>query len=247
MPDKLNTVTDGGFKKFALDIFFPNRCPACGRVIGYDVRICGECLPKLEYLPDLPWQSFFPKEFGGDDAPQACTNLADGNFDGAVGLFKYDGAAKKALLSLKYHCALGFAEFAAEQIALKLDSEMFGRTDIVTAVPMNRIKQLYRGYNQAEEFARPLAALLGRPCDFSLLAHHFSLKSQHRLNAAERAAAAAKTYSPSPNAKSLKGKRVLICDDVLTTGSTLLNCSRLLKQLGAEKVYAAAICVAKKF
>ncbi|MBR1724870.1 MAG: ComF family protein [Ruminococcus sp.] len=221
------------FSELLLDTFFPYHCPGCGVVVGKGVCMCEECEQELEYLEDLPWQSFFPAEISGE---KAC-------FDAASALFYYDGTAKRSVLSYKFRNATHFGEYAAERMLLKIGSDIPDNIDVVTSVPMHAVNRRARGYDQAELFARLLADKLRTSYDNTLLGHRFRRKSQHKRKAAERASSAKETYFIRDDTRSLDGKNVLICDDIFTTGSTINACAKLLKQMGAEKVFAAVICL----
>ena len=219
-----------------LDLFFPNRCPGCDRVIGRDIVFCPDCEPELEYLEPLPWQSFFPDTIGDEGV----------FFDEANALFYHEGTARASVLSLKYGSALSFAEYSAERMALKIDDERSANADIVTSVPMNKRKRGSRGYDQAEVYSRALARQLGKPYSGDLLVHRFKRRSQHELTASERFIEAESVYHVNEKARSLDGKNVLLCDDIFTTGATVNICAKLLKELGAGEVYVSVICLRKK-
>ncbi|MGN0632822.1 MAG: ComF family protein [Oscillospiraceae bacterium] len=220
---------------FFLDIFFPNRCASCDAVIEWDKVLCGECEDALEYIEERPWQALFPSEINGE-APF---------FDAAEALFWYKGAAKDAVLGLKYRKAANFAEYAGERLSEKLDNDIIGVIDLVTAVPMHSSKKKSRGYNQAELIAQSISKHMNIPYKNDILVHKRSSVEQHSLKGDERNKAAEKTYSVKDDGISLDGKCVLICDDVFTTGSTLNKCSGLLKQAGAKRVIAASVVLVK--
>lgn len=222
---------------FFLDILYPNRCPGCGCVVGWNEVFCKECEDKLEYLENVPWQSIFPSKVNGHPP----------NFDYANALFRYEGMARKSVLAFKNKAALKLADFTADRLPDKFveDGIIDGiyPTDIVTAVPMHRSKRIKRGYNQAEVLARALADRLKLKCDFKLIGHNNISVSQHQQeNIKERYEAADSTYYICKKAARLDGKNVILCDDIFTTGATVDKCSELLKELGAKQVYIAAIC-----
>ena len=216
---------------FFLDLIYPTRCPACMRVIGWDMQLCGECESGLEYIEGVPWQAIFPEEINGE-AP---------SFDRAEALFYYSGTARDAVLSLKNRRGVRFADYAAKRIVEKLAVDDGDDADIITSVPMHRSKKRKRGYDQAEVFARALSRETGIEYVPDLLAHRKNKVAQHDLGMKERFSSAETTYHIN-SGTSLKGRRVILCDDIFTTGATANVCSRLLKDMGAEKVTVAAIC-----
>lgn len=222
--------------EFILDILFPEHCPGCDIVVDKGRCMCSECEKQLEYLEDLPWQSFFEDEINGRKV----------SFDIATALFYYTGTAAAAVKSFKFRRCLPFADYAAERMAIKLENDITERIDIVTSVPMNLVNRNHRGYDQAELFAVKLADRIGKDYDPTLLGHRFRYISQHKRSAKSRNRSADTTYYIKDASKRLDGKNILICDDIFTTGSTINACSRLLKQMGAERVFAAAICLRAK-
>ena len=147
------------------------------------------------------------------------------------------------MLALKEGEGRNFAVYAAGLIAPKLEG--CGAT-LITSVPMSLPKQLYRGGNQSDVFAKELGKRLGLPCDLKLLRQRNDRDAQHDLPAAERREHAENIYEVAQNARSLKGEKIILCDDIRTTGSTLTACASLLLSLGAEEVAAVTICRATK-
>jgi competence protein ComFC len=217
--------------EFWLDILYPNRCPACDRVIAWNVLLCEDCAESLPYIGQIPWQALFPAQINGETP----------HFDYANSLFWYKDGAKNAVLALKSKNGVGFADFAAEKLAVKIEDDGIGGIDLVTAVPMNRRRKIRRGYNQAEIFAEKIAGILGVPCSFKLLGCRRSSVSQHDLSSSERLSHADAVYY-SNGREDLSGKNILICDDIFTTGATVDKCCALLKESGAAKAYVLTIC-----
>jgi competence protein ComFC len=196
--------------------------------------ICDDCERTLPYIEQLPWQSLFPYKIG--ETP--C------EFDYANSLFWYKDRARRALLSLKYRNGIKFAYYSAKRLVLKFDEDGIADVDIVTAVPMNLINRVQRGYNQAEVIAKQIAVNLNLPYDFGILAKKFSLISQHdKKSAAERFQSASRIFTVrKKRAYKIEGKNILLCDDVFTSGATANACARLLKSSGANKVYVCTLC-----
>ncbi|MCR5122499.1 MAG: ComF family protein [Ruminococcus sp.] len=222
---------------FLLDLFFPMRCPVCDKVIGWNKRFCSECESKLEYAEPVPWQAVFHAKIG-EDEPE---------FDRAEALFRYEGTARKAVLSLKYRGSRAVAEYTAERLPEKLFTDGLEPwdIDIVIPVPMNIFKRLRRGYNQAELFARELSRESGIRLETGYISHRRKKVEQHKLSWRERLSSAKSTYcirGKYAGKKPLAGKCVMLCDDIFTSGATVNSCAKLLKELGAEKVIVAVIC-----
>ena len=215
---------------FWLDIIFPNRCVSCDKTIAWNETFCDKCGADLPYIEDIPWQAVFAMQ---TDDPA--------NFDYANALFWYKGNAKSAVLALKSRYGVNFAKFAAKYLAMKFETD--GQSaDIITAVPMNAKKVRRRGYNQAQVFADYLSKNMDIKTDFALLKRRSTSTEQHTLAKKERLAAAESAYFISSKASDLSGKRVILCDDIFTSGATVNKCAALLKELGAKSVSVATIC-----
>ena len=221
--------TKAGYRYIA-DIFLPNRCALCGRVIVWDRLICTDC---------------------GNDLPETFEgSLAIGNTVCAVGVFYYGGNISKLIYGLKHGRAVfNFAELGAEMIAERLRKRgIADKIDIVTCVPMHRSKVIARGRDQAAVIAKFTADKLGKPTDLRLLRRSKDKTEQHKLSEkSERTAHAQAVYCAAKGHADISGKTVLICDDVITTGSTVSACAALLLSMGAEKVYAGSIAVSEYY
>ncbi len=207
---------------FIADIFLPNRCLCCNNVIAWNESFCDECVLTEENI---------------------YTDASGKSFDEAFSLYSYDGKPRDAVLSFK----LGRRTELAGYFARKTFENYFAEKEktnecIITAVPMARKKQRKRGFNQAELYASEIAGLTGIKIDLSLLIHKNDGTAQHELTAAQRREAAEKAYDTAENAHRLDGKTLILCDDIMTTGSTADCCSKLLKVLGADKVCVLTIC-----
>ncbi len=222
--------------KFWLDIFFPNRCPCCGKVIVWDRLLCEDCKSNLPFLDDTPWQMRYAEKAG--ESPFV--------FDYAVSAFAYEDIAVDGIYALKNGIGANFAEYAGEILCDKLENDGKSRVDIVTAVPMSRRKKNARGYNQAELLAKHIAKALDLQTDFKILKRTSDSLEQHKLDSRQRHEFAQKIYYKNPKSAPIKDKAVILCDDVFTTGATMNKCSSILKDMGAKEVYCVSICCTDK-
>lgn len=219
--------------KYLIDFIYPNRCPICGKFIRWDKLICDDC----EKVLPLHNESLCEK--CGKDK---CLDHDQLYFDGIFTLMRYEDSGKEAIYRLKYDRELNFAEYSAEKLCEVLtDKKLDSKIDCITAVPMNKSKKLERGYNQAERLAHFVAVKLKKPENHKLICRTADTAEQHTLSADERKAYAERIFYPSGNHSDIKGKTLLLCDDVYTTGSTMNACSKILKESGAEKIYCIAI------
>ncbi len=209
---------------FLYHAFFPNRCPFCDRVIPYLDECCPDCAKEL-----------IPREDASIDlGPERM-------LDSAFAPYSYHSIAKQAVWNLKFFGSQQSAIPMARMMASVLKDHPEIRCDCIIPVPLSRAKHYRRGYNQSEELGRTLASILDIPQENNVLRKIRQTSDQHRLSAQERAenlTGAFRVFRP----KAVKGKRILLVDDVFTTGWTMHECARMLKQAGALSVTGITFC-----
>lgn len=203
------------FKRQALSVLFPNRCPFCGEIIAAKDYYCALC---YKYLP------FF---YGKADAPKYVSRLSV--------VCRYAMRARTAVLSLKY----GGLIYAADAFGLMM-SEKLRRdhisADLLIPVPSSFLSVKSRGFVTGELLAERMSLRLNIPCE-SIVKARDSKVEQKRLSEKQRHENAKNSFYLAKNAD-VSGKRVILVDDVTTTGSTLSAIAKLLLDAGAEDVGA---------
>ena len=220
-------------KENAVNAFFPRRCPLCGTVLMPYERICGKCSDNLVYLnPPVC------RVCGRPVLDCAC----DGTnhwFERCVSPFDYTKAARAGLHRLKFHNSPGsavfFGRFMAETVSREYQSLGVG---VVTCVPMHYADQRRRGYNQAALLATSVGETLELPVYNNIIAKTVLTNVQHSLTRTDRRDNVHGAFEVT-RPYLVTGKTVLLCDDIITTGATLDECSRVLLEAGAKRV----VCV----
>lgn len=223
----------------ARQLVYPRRCPFCGRVLGL-VPECADCAIELEALRRRPSMRLNP----------AAHYL--GALQGAAAPYQYAGCARRAILSAKYHAAPWVAVELGTQLAqLAFGSELSQRGseptpclveglaagyDCIVPVPASSRR---RGYNVPQRMALPLARAVGVPLEADLLARVRTGRKQEGLSLDERLANVAGAFRATDPAR-VEGRRVLLVDDVITTGATAAACAQALLAAGAQSVFAVA-------
>lgn len=214
-----------------------NRIPICDNCLAsftpLSEKICTVCGRPLESLPALTGESVM--------CP-ACKQGKYG-FDRARSYGLYQGALIRAILLLKFEEMAPLGRWFAERLAevVRGESEVLA-ADVVVPVPLHHDRQRERGYNQADLIARPLARRLGLPCRSVLLVRTKPRPDKLHLSLAERWDSVRGAFAARPG-KRVDNFRVLLVDDVMTTGATLDACARALRQAGARSV--AGLTVAR--
>ena len=220
---------------FIADILFPVKCVSCGDpVLSGDMGICPECCSNLPYISDGCARC------NGIIHDGICTICSDRKFypERNIMLFEYKGAAMKMVHAFKFKglkCVSGaIIPPSCEKLA-----EISGEFDIITSVPMAGKKVKARGYNQSAIIAEGMAKNLGKLYQPILRERENSLV-QRDLNYTERFINVIDRYEIIENNRIID-KKILIVDDVFTTGATLNECSRCVLAGGASKVFTFAV------
>ena len=160
-------------------------------------------------------------------------------FDLARSAVSFHGPARALVHALKYHGAPWIAPVLAEFMhASILANRPDARPDMIVPVPLHRARRRRRGYDQALELGKALAARLGVPCAAELLVRTRHTPTQTHLNAKERRINLRNAFAHAPGAAPrLCGKCVIVVDDVMTTGATFDAAARALRAGGAERIF----------
>ena len=232
-----------------LSIFFPAPCRLCAGLLDTSARIpiCQTCLASLTALSGpscgrcgRPFASSTALEAEGVPLCHICRrSLYD--FDFARSYGPYNAAMAGAIMLLKYQEVTPLARWFAGLVRQTFDrySEVC-QADIVVPVPAHAARLRERGYNHAELIAKPLAGSLGLPCRSYLLVRSRPRPNKLRLTLRERWRSVRGAYTIRQGLR-VDNLRILLVDDVLTTGATLDACSRALRKAGAAKVVALTV------
>lgn len=220
------------FGRSALDFVFPARCVSCG-VNG--TFLCDPCAATLDRaLPPRCHRCWRP----GVSGTCAACQVAPPPFDGLRAAFVYQGLARELVQALKYRGVTALAGRLASLCGAALDEWAFD-SDVIVPVPLAGLRQRTRGYNQAELLARQVGKGLGLPVSTRALVRKRRAPPQARsAGMEERYRNVAGAFQARPSA--LGGGSVLLIDDVTTTGATLADCARALREAGASRVWAFA-------
>jgi ComF family protein len=239
------------FRVFALGarlaelLVFPSACRRCGVLLERPGEriLCPSCVSALAACR-APYCPSCGRFFDGDGAPHpcaACLRKAP-PLSAHRSAARYDGAVKDALLLFKYRGLrpLGRPLAAFLHAAVEGGDPPWRGADVFVPVPLHRRRRRERGFNQAEVLAIELSRLTGVPVVSKALRKTVNLRPQTSLRSEERRANIRGAYrAVRPDA--VRGKIVVLVDDVYTTGSTLGECARVLKRAGAADVRGVTI------
>jgi ComF family protein len=237
MTDKSAMLSLRQIVKPVLDFALPERCPACGTITADGSNFCADCWPKLHFM-NPPWCAAcaLPFAYEQDAGTYCAACLADPpSHDGIRAAVAYDDMSRQIILRLKYGGKIGLAKLVARQLVRHLPEDR--RDIIVTPVPLHWTRLWSRSFNQSALIAQELARLGGMEYCADLLQRTRRTPSMRGLSAKQRRKTVAKALVANPaRMASIKGARIILVDDVLTTGATSDGCVKALKKSGADWV-----------
>jgi len=227
----------------ALGAVLPARCLGCGVVVERPGTLCPACWRTIDFLaPPLCACCGMPFELDPGEAALCGACLAHRrHFARARAVFRYSEASRRLILGFKHGDRLhGTSAYAAWMA--RAGAELLADASLLVPVPLHWTRLFMRRYNQAALLANALAAASGVPCIPDLLLRKRRTPSQGRLNAAERRRNVRGAFAPSAGAgHRIAGARVLLIDDVFTTGATVDACAQVLIESGAAQVDVLAL------
>lgn len=206
-----------------LQWLFPSKCILCRDILGKDeTDLCGSC--RIDQ-PDYAY---------GRKTVSHITDL--------TAVWHYEGQVRKSLHRYKFGRARHYAAPYGRLVAMRISRDL-PRADVVTWVPVSAKRLRRRGYDQAELLARAAASELELNCEKLLEKFRDNRPNSGLKDHAQRRANVLGVYR-AVGPESIRGKRVLLLDDIVTTGATASECARVLLTAGAEEVYFAAVAAA---
>lgn len=223
-------------KNWLIKLLYPQRCRFCNNVIDIRCEMCHTCENTL-------------KRIEGDICKLCGASIEECNcrhkkhyYKYVCAPFYYEGAASRAIWRFKFRNSTRLASVFAEDMLECFNNHYNGYDfDVCTFVPSAKEDFENRGYNQAELLAREFCNIIGLKCE-DLLVKNFSTKTQHSLSSAERSGNLAGAIDIKDNVD-VENKRILLIDDIKTTGSTLNECAKMLLIGGASEVFCLTVAI----
>lgn len=212
-----------GFIKNICDLLFPPKCVFCGKFLKKgETNICKTCERELPFTEG------------------AGTSLSGDFFDVCVAPLYYRDNVRKSILKFKFRGAIGYADCYAKILADCIAQKLSGKYDIITWVPISDERMKTRGYDQAMLLAFATALELDDVA-VETLRKTADNPAQSTLQGVEKRRANVVGAYEAIDRELIFSKRILLIDDVVTTGATLSECARTLLMAGAEAVVCAAL------
>ncbi len=208
-----------------MNLLFPPKCVLCGTLLEKEeTDLCNCCRSDAPAYPNRKRSLQF--------------------LDSFTAVWYYEGCVRNSLLRFKFRNARSYASVYGRLLAMKLSQELPVEFDCLTWIPVSRVRKLRRGYDQVELLAWAVGKELGvTPVSMLKKVRHNRPQSDITDPAARRANVLGAYRVTDPEAAA--GKRILLLDDILTTGATASEAARVLKTAGAKEIYCAAVAARK--
>lgn len=208
-----------------IDTLFPPKCVLCQNILSHnETDLCHTCRTEIEDYPKTKHKISY--------------------IAGWTAMWYYNEKVRRSMLLYKFYGKRNYGAIYGRLLAMRLSSKPICNYDILTWVPVSSIRKWKRGYDQVELIAKSVGQELGTPA-MPILKKIRHTKPQSRLSDhSHRKANILGAYTVREPA-AIKGKSILLLDDIITTGSTVSECARTLLTFGAKEVYCAAIAANK--
>lgn len=232
-----------GLFSSVIEFLFPAACPLCGDAVELHGELCAQCWTSFAWIDDAKCvKCGFP--FASDMEPGSnalCPVCAAGEceMDLIRSACEYDAVSRGAMLPFKHGGRIKHARFMSRAMIWAMrDTDVM--PDVIMPVPLARRRLFHRGYNQASLLARPIARAYGVPVDYDSVRRKYREDMGHKT--ARQRAENIRGVFTVVNPKRIKGRHILVVDDVMTSGATFSEMRRVLMRAGAAAVYGLTFC-----
>ncbi len=219
-------------------MIWPARCPGCDAITQSRTKLCKKCAEENEEIGAACVGCGLPND--------KCTCLKEALDLNLAAVYPYENGVRRGIHAMKFHERLDLFDFFSIKMADRFRAVFpEANVDLVVAVPMTRRSLRQRGYNQSDGLAKRVARQIGVPYKRNALVKTRETATQHTLSEKQRRKNVKGAFGVKPGLD-LRGKTVLLCDDVKTTGATLNECRSVLLKGGAKEVYCVTVAVTPK-
>lgn len=212
------------------DFFIPRSCPSCKTILNPDEKyICNLCFNNIIIVPDEKINEEFEKSFQKE-------KYVDDFFSPFI--FDEDSPIRDLIHELKYRRKFMYGKFLGILVAKEFQKrKQHWNYNGIVSIPIHHSKKAARGYNQSDFIVKGISSVLKLPIYSNLIKRNRPTPSQTNLNRDERMQNISNAFSIKKN-KKLKGKSIILVDDIITTGATTNEAAKVLKENGVEKIFA---------
>jgi len=211
---------------FIMGLLFPPKCVLCGSLLKKEeTDLCRVCREEAPMYPNRKEKLQF--------------------LDSFAAVWYYEGSVRKSLLRYKFYNSRSYAVAYGKLLAMRIQEKHPEGLDLLTWVPVSPLRRFRRGYDQVELLAKAVGKELGmQPVPLLKKVRHN--RPQSGIHTSEKRRANVLGVYREINREQIPGKRILLLDDILTTGATAGEAARVLLTAGAEEVHCAAVAAARK-
>lgn len=226
-----------------LRVIYPAHCPVCDRILRFNGgKICAACYHQLTYIKEPRCKKCgkqiekYEEEYCFDCAGQSHV------YTKGLALLLNSGAGKRSVYAIKYRHKREYVDFYTDELLQRYGKEIASwGAQMLVPVPLHRKKELQRGFNQAAVIAASLGKKLRLPVEKRALRRIVNTRPQKELDNRWRKKNLEKAFIVSKNV--VKLKKVILIDDIYTTGSTIDACAKVLLQAGAQEVFYISLSI----
>ena len=221
---------------YLFDFILPRFCIHCDKkLFNSEQFICASCHQEIKIPGDALIQSEYSRKFA---EKKLVTDFM------STYIFEKDGVLQSMIHSLKYDNNFRIGEYLGKLTAIELDSILTAwNADLIIPVPLHSLKKAERGYNQSYYIAKGISAVTNIDVKYNTIKRIRFTKSQTTMNLKEREENISGAFLCGDK-KAVEGKKIILVDDVITTGSTINEAASALIKAGAAKVYATSVAIA---
>lgn len=218
-----------------LNFILPNSCISCQKTIDADKKyLCAECFSKLERYNDThPWQA---------------ERIAEGTIDNSISAYWFrEGTPIQTLFhALKYQKMKNVGIMLGEELGKVITAKSSESFNMIIPVPLHKAKFRDRTYNQSEYIAKGISNILNTHVINDAVIRTRFTGTQTKLNKSDRKDNVQGAFEVNPKHRStIKGKNIILVDDVITTGATILECASALKRSGCGNLWVCSAAYAE--
>ena len=233
-------------KDIILDMAYPRTCPFCGRIPEGKEIACKQCKVGLSYIQGPRCMKCSkPIMDREEEYCYDCKSKSHSYISGKA-VWVYDDRMRESISRYKYQGSLEYALVYGREIVKYYGEWVKAHGDILVPIPLHKKKLRVRGFNQAEILAEVLGEKLQIPVGNNWLCRRKDTLPQKELNDTERLKNLTKAFEINKKQFS-PVKKVMLVDDIYTTGSTIEACAKVLYDAGVKEVYFVSLCIGKGF
>lgn len=224
------------------DGLFPKSCPMCDGLLRKNEIICGVCEKKLIYI-DEPRCKKCGRQLD-DDRIEYCSDCSVKHhyYKSGIAAFLYNDMISHSIYRFKYHNRRTYAEFYGRAIAHRYGSLIRKwQAEVIIPVPIHQRKMIKRGYNQAELIGRELGKALNIKVDSNYLIRALNTKPQKEMDKSRRKKNVENAFKITDNV--VKYSKIILVDDIYTTGSTIDECAKVLLMAGVSEINFVSLSI----